>query len=503
MQIISPQLQRLSGARSAILLVVLALTGLLGLASAQVTTNKAPSQLNMYVGEVSVMALPPVKRVAVGNVSLISTSVTDTGQLILIAEGEGETAIHIWYRDNAEEDMRVFVTARDSTRTNEEIRILLSEFEGIEFWEIGNNIFLRGTLESKNRKQLDLIMEVYPTIVDLTSPPDEKTDIASLVKAFGNLTTSSAGGKTILQGQVDPAYADALKEFLKAFPNVLNLTQLQQVTQDKMVYMDVKITEFRSSDLQNLGVNWQKDINGPSAVFGTELPLRGSEIGFLNSPTEGAAAINPRLQGDLIDAVGYFGIATSITSRINLLLQDGSALLLAEPHLSTRSGGEATFLSGGEIPIIIRSTEGNTVEYKEFGIRLQIKPIVDNSGNVVANVETELSAVDNSIQSEAGPAFITRRTKTDISMRQGDTLIISGLVNQEWSDTTSGLKGLSEIPLFGALFRSKDFQARRSELVIFVTPTIVDPSSVSDADITKRRLIRGFQSTTGLKGIID
>lgn len=467
-------------------------------------TAESSERLVMYVGEVVVMELAPVKRVAVGNSSTLSTSITESGQLILIAEGQGDSGIHIWFEDGTEEDILALVTAQNDERTASEIRTLMSAYEGIEFWEIGNKTYLRGELDPKHRLEVDKIMEIYPSIVDLTTEPTAPdVDIDSMLKAFGDITTTRTAGKTVLQGQIDPAYEEALKALLTAFPDLINLTQLQKVTQDKMVYMNVKITEFRTSDLQNLGVNWQKDINGPSAVYGVERPLQGAQVGILNSPTEGGASLSPRTQGDLINSVGYFGIATAITSRINLLLESGNALLIAEPRLSTRSGGEASFLSGGEIPIIVRSSEGNNVEYKEFGIRLKMSPIVDNKGNVVANVETELSAVDNSIQSEAGPAFITRRTKTDISMREGDTLVISGLVSQEWSNASNGLKGLSELPLLGSLFKSKDFQARKSELVIFVTPTVVDPSKVNEADIASRRLLRGFESTSSLKGIID
>lgn len=487
--------------RNGLRMLTLGLLMMLCMAPAQAQSSE---RLVMYIGEVVVMELPPVKRVAVGNSATLSTSITESGQLILIAEGEGDSGIHIWFEDGTEEDILAVVTAQNDERTANEIRTLMSAYDGIEFWEIGNKTYLRGVLDPKNRSEVDKIMEIYPSLVDLTTPPTEpEVDVSTLLKSFGDINVTNTGGKIILQGQIGPEFAEPLKEFLKAFPDILNLTQQQQVTQGKMVYMNVKITEFRTSDLQNLGVNWQKDINGPSAIFGVERPLQGGQIGLLNNPTEGAPTILPRTQGDLINSVGYFGVASAITSRINLLLENGNALLLAEPRLSTRSGGEASFLSGGEIPIIVRSSEGNNVEYKEFGIRLKMKPIVDSKGNVVANIETELSAVDNSIQSEAGPAFITRRTKTDISMRAGDTLVISGLVSQEWSNATNGLKGLSELPLLGSLFRSKDFQARKSELVIFVTPTIVDPTDLKEADIAERRLLRGFESTSSLKGIID
>jgi pilus assembly protein CpaC len=185
--------------------------------------------------------------------------------------------------------------------------------------------------------------------------------------------------------------------------------------------------------------------------------------------------------------MNYFGIATEITSKLNFAINNGDAMLLASPVLSARSGGEAEFLSGGELPIPVSNGLGSTsIEFKEFGIILRIKPRADNAGNIVAEVETELSTVDDSLAVDNVPGFRTRRTSTDVSLRTGQTLILSKLVNNDISKNTTAIKGLGEIPILGWLFKSTNFRNQRSELVIFVTPHIFD----SDSEVNRESIAR-------------
>ena len=157
----------------------------------------------------------------------------------------------------------------------------------------------------------------------------------------------------------------------------------------------------------------------------------------------------------------FFGIATEVTSRINYLVSSGDALLLAEPRLSTRSGGEAEFLVGGQIPVVTTSTVGTNVEYKDYGITLNVKPEVDSKGNVAANVGVEVSAIDPSVTVDGQIAFRSRATTTDVIMKDGETLVISGLMNAEASTNMEGVKWLSDLPIIGKLFRNRDTQARQ------------------------------------------
>jgi pilus assembly protein CpaC len=163
--------------------------------------------------------------------------------------------------------------------------------------------------------------------------------------------------------------------------------------------------------------------------------------------------------------------------------------------LSARSGGKAEFLAGGEIPVVTSSISGTDVEYKEFGIILNISPIVDDENNILATINTEVSAVDLSNAVGGVPAFITRKTTTDVSMDDGETLILSGLVDRSVGESIEKFPLLGDIPILGALFRSTDWNNDLSELVIFVTPTVFDAKSQFNQERVQRRddLIEHFK----------
>ena len=179
-------------------------------------------------------------------------------------------------------------------------------------------------------------------------------------------------------------------------------------------------------------------------------------------------------------------------------------MILAEPRLAVRSGGEAKFLAGGEFPISISNINGTTIEFKEFGIKLDVKPEVDKKNNIRADVTTEVSAIDNSVAVDNVPGLLTRRTETQVSMKSEETLVISGLINQELSKDVQRLKFLGDIPILGALFRSKSFRDRKSELVIFITPKVFDADSdLNKANIkaAEENLSKGLKSITGKESL--
>ncbi|MFT5574235.1 MAG: pilus assembly protein CpaC [Cryomorphaceae bacterium] len=385
----------------------------------------ADSTFNLYVGDTQTINLGPIKRVAVGRGGVISTSILDDGDLLMLAEGAGETEMTVWL-DNA--DLFVYliiVQEKNIDRIAGEVADLLSKMPSITIRRVGKMVVLEGGVDENGKALIEKISGIY-------------TD------------------------------------------TILDMTKQSQVGAQKMVYMNVQITEFNTNKLRSLGINWQTSFNGPRVAYTRESifdnDLNGS---LLNSVP---AAINSRLplsqQNRFNNEFGFFGIATEIISSINLARNSGDAIILAEPSLSARSGGEAEFLSGGEIPLPVTSNDGQaSVEFKEFGIKLRIKPTADDAGNIIAEVETELSTVDPSLSVGGIPGFRTRKASTDASLKNGQTLVISGLVNRELSDNTTGFAFLSKIPVLGALFRSKDFRNNKSELVIFVTPYIYDELS--------------------------
>ena len=224
-----------------------------------------------------------------------------------------------------------------------------------------------------------------------------------------------------------------------------------------MVYLNVKITEFSNKAAENLGVAWAGSAQGPS----------------LHSNTFNGDAYNPDGLPDLT-----YGIVSSLTSILNFAISSGEALILASPTLSALSGSEAEFLAGGEFPVAVPDGNGGTaIEYKEYGIILKIKPVVDSQGRIIASIDIEISSIDSSVTVNGAPGLKKRKTTTEVSLKQGQTFAISGLVNREISKDISRFPFLSKIPVLGALFRSKNFADNRSDLIIFITPNIVDADS--------------------------
>ncbi len=244
-----------------------------------------------------------------------------------------------------------------------------------------------------------------------------------------------------------------------------------RVRLEKMVKMRVKMVEFRKSALNRLGIDWGDSMAGP--IFATA----GDAISNpLFRPVN--EAIDQALPNRVEPFSSYFGIASRLSSRINLMVNSGDAVMLAEPVLSCRNGASARFLAGGEVPYTSVNANGQTtVEFKEYGIRLEVSPVVDNAGVVQASVMTEISAIDPAVTVQGAPGLLTRRSETQVSVAAGNTIVIAGLLSADSSKDIDRLPGVGKLPIFGKLFGSENVRNNLSELVIFITPEVIDPAT--------------------------
>jgi pilus assembly protein CpaC len=176
-----------------------------------------------------------------------------------------------------------------------------------------------------------------------------------------------------------------------------------------------------------------------------------------------------------------------LSARIAALAQSGEAVMLAQPQLLARSGASATFLAGGEVPYTSTDSRGNpTTLFKPYGVSLNITPRIDRNGVIRSLIEVEASSVDTSLSVAGGPALRTRRASTEFNVRSGNTLVIGGFLSREQGQEINGLPWLQNIPILGALFSSRRFQQRETELAIFVTPKIVSQSEPAMLDRVRR-----------------
>ncbi len=419
----------------------------------------ASDNISMFLGEIKIIEVGAVDRIAVGKGGLLSTTMLDNGQLLLIAEKDGETTVHIWYTDGSESDIKVQVLASDQDRIVHELETLLADLPSVEVKVVGQKVFLAGKINC-------------------------------------------------ITGRENCEEANTIQTVLGVYKDVINLTRISEqyapviIPDSKMVSMAVKITEFNTNKLTELGINWADAVSGPSAGVGWNA-IANDTFGAAPDPDLVASFLPLPLTG--ASPLAAVGIVTEIISRINLLVQTGDAIILAEPRLSARSGGKAEFLAGGEIPVVTQGGLGSTnVEFKEFGIILKISPIVDDENNIMATVSTEVSAVDASLSVGGVPAFLTRKTTTDVSMRDGETLVLSGLVDRSLGESIDKFPILGDLPVIGALFRSTKWQNDLSELVIFVTPTVFDAKSQFNQDSVRRRqeLIEQFMEKVDRDDVI-
>lgn len=185
-------------------------------------------------------------------------------------------------------------------------------------------------------------------------------------------------------------------------------------------------------------------------------------------------------------------ISNKISSIDDILLsaealeQQGYGKILASPNIICKSGKEAEFLAGGEFPIKIVNYKVQDIIWKKYGIHLKIKPKADSSGKMSLSIDTEVSTLDDSTKVDGVPGILTNHVSSHFDLLKPQTIALSGLLKNENAKSSEGLPALSRIPILGALFSSKDFREDKSELVIFVRPTILedenDPSLSSSAN---------------------
>jgi pilus assembly protein CpaC len=424
----------------------------LPLREAHATSPVIGDSLSMYAGQALVQSAPgPLKRVAVGDGKLLQVKAIGSRELVLIANQPGDTSVQLWMTDGSQRSVSVHVVVGNSAEAAGMVERLLGEDSAVSVATVGGNVVLTGS--------------------DLS--------------------------------QADMAHIAAIR---KIYPQVLDFTSANAVEMKPTVMMRVRIMEFDKKAINQLGIKWDSMIAGPGGGlvhdWVTNPYYRMTPKGFAGIGADGGPANLPlRVPG----TPSYFGIATSIASQINLMMQDGNAWELAAPQLSARSGGVADFLVGGEVPIPISQGLGETtVEYKQYGIKLHIAPVVNSKGDISTDIETEISKIDPSVNVQGYPGFITRRASAQLNVHEGDTIVISGLVDASASKTFDKVPGLGDIPVLGALFRSRDFQRNRTDLVIFVTPIVITPDSPENRELIEKsdRLRDDFRKVAG-KDIVD
>jgi pilus assembly protein CpaC len=300
-----------------------------------------------------------------------------------------------------------------------------------------------------------------------------------------DIRLSQANGSVVLSGSVkSPATSAQAEQVVKAagFQTVNMLTS--PVGERAQIQLQVRVAEVSRTKAKELA---------PSYGF-----ANGTSLGYLNSGNSPTS-----LTSSTVSSLGSSYLA-SLAPPLNLLLGNGTSGLtgylralksvgairsLAEPNLIAMDGQEASFLAGGEFPVpIVQSGGGDkasvSIVWKEYGVRLNFKPTIIDEDHIRLELEPEVSTIDfaNGVKFEGFliPALKTRRAKTGVELRDGQSFALAGLLDNNETNTFSKVPGIGDLPVIGNLFRSKSFSKDETELMFFVTAQVVKPMNRDD-----------------------
>ena len=339
--------------------------------------------------------------------------------------------------------------------------------------------------------------------IRVDTPTDELSDTVQRLFPGSHVQVQSLNGHVILSGMArNDAEADQITRLASSFAakpeDVLNLMSIAGKDQ---VTLKVRIVEVNRSTIKQLGLSSSITYNNGTRSYtfgrGNSYGTNGSYLGAANlgGAQAGTAVINgttttttntPTPTGSIAQTLtnaGTLKFGTDLNYNLQAFERVGLARTLAEPNLTAVSGESAKFLAGGEFPVPIgQDTTGRiTVEFKPFGVGLGFTPVVMSSGRISLKISTEVSELTNvgalAVGTLSIPGLTVRRAETSVEMQSGSSLMIAGLLQSKYKQSIDSLPGLTSLPVLGALFRSRDFLNDETEMVVIVTPYIVDPTS--------------------------
>jgi pilus assembly protein CpaC len=377
--------------------------------------------IHMMVGRsILLTSVTPLRRVYVGNPAVLQTYTSGTGEMVLTAKSAGESSMVLWD-------------------------------------EVGGR-------------------RLYAVFADVD--PDALR--VSLGEAFpGSLIHADAGeGKIFLTGSVatEAASDAAVKMASQYAKDVVNSIRILP-EHGKQVQLKLRIVEVDRTRMEQLGINIFA--GGRTTVATTTGQFASAAV-----DTNSSFAVTNPLNIFLYNAKLNLGVTVQDLEQKQILQ------VLAEPTLTTLSGLPARFLSGGEFPFpVVQGGTGNStaisIQFRPYGVKVEFTPTVNADGTIHLKLAPEVSTLDYSnaltVSGYTVPALSTRRAETEVEIQDGESFIVSGLLDPRTTEILSKVPGIAEVPILGQLFRSKNFNHSVVELVILVTASVVDPLKAGPA----------------------
>ena len=409
------------------------------------------------------------KRVSVSQPQVADVIVVGPSQLLINGKAVGTTSLII-FDEAGEVSNYDLVVGPDIAALRSQLRIMFPD-ERVEISTSGPSLVLRG--EVSNEVVYDRVLEVVGTFLP-PKPPASITPStsqsftlgASPIAQISSSGVGFAGGGSLAfteENSITDTYRWADK---KKIDGVIDLLVIREIRQ---IELDVVVADVSMTKLRDIGFDFAQTYGGKVQ----SLTSIGSQAfgGLSNTTIDAAGKLATTLGTAATGAFSWVNGAYAISALYRMLQNKDIAQILAQPRLVVKNGKSGGFLAGGEVPIISSTANTFNVIYKPFGVRLDFIPTITLSDRIDLRVFPEVSEV--AAGSGTTPSFVVRRTVSRVEMKDGESLIIGGLLDQRITKDLTKFPILGDVPILGALFRSTKFANKETELVFVITPRIV------------------------------
>ena len=440
------------------------------------------SLISVQSGHSVLLAAPGLSRIAVGDSRIAGVVPVGNSQLVVNGKAPGHTTVFVW-NNGARSTYEVTVTAQELDDLAQMLRTSISD-PNVQVVNFNRSIIVRGTVsDGVHLENIDDILSRFDKLaqqqkyvivnaVTVTHPLNElQRDVASIPGGKGIRVDVDGKGNVIVSGHVHDAATEQeilgqarglAGQYLSSEGKIID-----RISTDTTSQIDVKVYVLEVDDTaqKEIGLLLQRARFLPDGTYVIE-----------NNPSFPVVE-SPGALGKALTTAPFFRSIT-LAPTLNLLLQEGHARMLSAPNLVTLPGSPATFLVGGQIPIPYASgPQQISVEYKDFGVKLNVTPTLLANGAVEAKINPEISDLDfSNAVSESGftiPALKISTLSTDIITQPGESIIMGGLVRRIDQRTYNKIPVLGDLPVLGKLFRDVAYQSQHTDVVFVMTPEVI------------------------------
>lgn len=380
----------------------------------------AAEPVEVSLNESKYMAASGITRLAVGNPAIADVQLLSSGDFLLVGKKAGTTSLIVWSDGGRRTEYTVYVAGNDRGMASA-IQDAIG-YPKVHVQMIEDRVMLRGKVENQYEHDTAL-------------------------KIAGLYTGGDGSG-------------------------VIDLLEMEHPSQ---IRLEAQIIEINSDYTKNLGIQYWSQTPGSNSNSdsSTGNPNNNITVGTAGLFYGGEDFSSTRKHG------GWLGShIANVNVTLQALINEGKARILSRPSITTMSGKAANILIGGRIPIPVSDGNGNvSIDWHEYGMKLNIEPVVDSEDKITSKVHAEVSTLDYShgvkIDSFSVPGIATREAESEVNVRSGMTMAIGGLINSEDAKIVSKIPLLGDLPIIGRFFRHTSNTRDKREVIILITPTLV------------------------------